>query len=1163
MTTLSEQLERPGRVTVTGAPEGCSAIEVARLAYDGPSGVVLHIARDDAAMARMAGALSFFAPDLAVVLFPAWDCLPYDRVSPNGEVVSRRLDALTKIAARQVAPPFVFLTTVSAAVQRVPPWAVFESATIGASIGEQIPQSDLVAFFENNGYVRTGTVREAGEYALRGGIVDVFPPNAVSPLRLDFFGDELEGVRSFDAMTQRTEDRQEGFRFGPVSEVLLDEESVARFRSGYRSLFGVTSNDDPLYESISAGRRYIGMEHWLPLFHEGLETIFDGLPNAVVALDQDVEVVAAERFEMIADYYDARQTMLHGPSAGRGEETAAIYKPVPPSSLFIDPAEWRNLLETRPVAAFTAFDAPDQGADDARTHHAGARRSADFTEARQTGGGDFLTTVADRLSRETARRILVTGHSAGSRDRLATLLGQHGVAIAATVDHWREVLTQEPGNVVVAALDLDRGFTIDGVVVYTEQDILGDRLSRPTRRRRRGEEFLTEASSLTEGDHVVHVDHGVGRFDGLETVEVGGAPHDCLRVLYHGDDKLFVPVENIEVLARFGSEDAVVQLDRLGGQAWQARRARVKERIREIAHELLAIAAKRALSKGAAISVDENTFQEFAARFPYDETDDQLNAIVDVLSDIASGRPMDRLVCGDVGFGKTEIALRAAFAAAMEGYQVAIVVPTTLLARQHYETFAERFRGLPVRIGQLSRFVTGKDAERVRSELKDGTLDIVIGTHALLSDSVRFDRLGLLVIDEEQHFGVTQKEKLKRLRANVHVLTLTATPIPRTLQMALSGVREMSIIATPPVDRLAVRSFVLPYDPVVVREAIMRERHRGGQTFYVCPRIADIRHVEQRLKDMAPDLRVAIAHGQMPAGDLEAVMARFSEGGTDILLCTNIIESGLDLPKVNTMVIHRADMFGLAQLYQLRGRVGRSKTRAYCYFTVPPGRRLTPTAARRLEVMQTLDTLGAGFSLASHDLDIRGAGNLLGDEQSGHVREVGVELYQRMLEEAIVAARDDGETLEEGWSPQITIGTSVLIPETYVEDLTVRLGLYRRLSSLTDTAEIDAFAAELVDRFGTLPEEVENLLEVIAIKQLCRRAGVEKLDAGPKGAVLSFRNNAFANPEGLIGHIQMHSATMKLRPDQRVVCMYDWQRSGDRIAGVRKLMRTLVEIAER
>jgi len=1158
VTTLSENLVRPGQVTVSGAPEGCTALEIARLAFD--TGGVLHVARDDAAMSRMASALKFFAPELDVLTFPAWDCLPYDRVSPNSEVVARRLDILTKIATNEIVAPQIVLSTVSAAVQRVPARRAFENSTIGATIGGQISQETLIVFFESNGYVRAGTVREAGEYALRGGIVDVFPPNAASPLRLDFFGDELEGVRTFDAMTQRTNNRMEAFRFGPVSEVFLDEESIKRFRSSYRTLFGVTSSDDPLYESISAGRRYIGMEHWLPLFHDGLETLFDYLPDAVLSFDQNVDIIVGERMEMIADYFDARQSMLNVPGGRTSEHASTVYKPIPPERLFIAAEEWAGLLRSRAITAFTSFDTPKTGAD--HVYDAGARRSIDFTEARKSGGGDFLTAVAERLAGETSRRIVITGHSPGSRDRLGTLLSQHGVPVSGPVEDWRSVLLQDPGAVLLAVLDLDHGFMLKDVVIYTEQDILGERLSRPIRRRRRGEEFLTETSSLSEGDIVVHVEHGVGRFDGLETVQVGGAPHDCLRVLYNGDNKLFVPVENIEVLARYGSEDAIVQLDRLGGQAWQAKRARVKERIREIADDLLAVAAKRVLAKGAPITIDENAFQEFSARFAYDETEDQLNAIADVMSDIASGRPMDRLVCGDVGFGKTEIALRAAFAAAMEGLQVAIVVPTTLLARQHHQTFVERFKGLPVHVGQLSRFVKGKDAERIRTELADGTLDIVIGSHALLSDTVRFQRLGLIVIDEEQHFGVSQKEKLKRLRDNVHVLTLTATPIPRTLQMALTGVREMSIIATPPVDRLAVRSFVLPYDPVVVREAIMRERHRGGQTFYVCPRIAEIRHVEKRIKDMAPELRIAVAHGQMAASDLEEVMAQFSDGDYDVLLCTHIIESGLDLPRVNTMIIHRADMFGLSQLYQLRGRVGRSKIRAYCYFTVPPGRRLTPAASRRLEVMQTLDTLGAGFSLATHDLDIRGAGNLLGDEQSGQVREVGVELYQRMLEEAIVAARDDGGTTEETWSPQITIGTSVLIPDCYVKDLTVRLGLYRRLSNLADANDIDVFAAELVDRFGTLPEEVENLLEVIAVKQLCRRAGVEKLDAGPKGAVLSFRNNAFANPEALIGYIQTHHATIKMRPDQRVVCVYDWRRSSDRIAGVRQLMRKLVEIAE-
>jgi transcription-repair coupling factor (superfamily II helicase) len=562
----------------------------------------------------------------------------------------------------------------------------------------------------------------------------------------------------------------------------------------------------------------------------------------------------------------------------------------------------------------------------------------------------------------------------------------------------------------------------------------------------------------------------------------------------------------------------------------------------------------------------EGLYEEFAARFPYPETEDQLRAIEDTLTDMAAGKPMDRLVCGDVGFGKTEIALRAAFITAFGGAQVAVVVPTTLLARQHFRSFSERFAGLPVRIAQLSRLVSAKDAKQIKEEIAAGRIDIVVGTHALLAKDVRFAHLGLLVVDEEQHFGVSQKEKLKQLKADVHVLTLTATPIPRTLQLALSGVREMSIIATPPIDRLAVRTFVTQYDPVVVREAVLRERDRGGQVFYVAPRIADLDEVREELRKLVPEIRVAVAHGRMPAAELETVMNAFDERAYDLLLSTNIIESGLDIPSANTLIVHRADMFGLAQLYQLRGRIGRSKLRAYAYLTLPEKKKLAPTAQRRLDVMQTLDTLGAGFQLASHDLDIRGAGNLLGDEQSGHIREVGIELYQHMLEEAVAAARTqggvDGDAAPaEEWSPQITIGTPVLIPESYVADLGVRLGLYRRVAQLNSARERDAFGAELIDRFGPLPPEVDNLLQIIAIKRDCRDAGVERVEAGPKGAVITLRGNRFDNPAGLVELIQRNAGTLKLRPDQKLVYLRNWDDEKTRLKGVAGLMQALVKIA--
>jgi transcription-repair coupling factor (superfamily II helicase) len=700
-------------------------------------------------------------------------------------------------------------------------------------------------------------------------------------------------------------------------------------------------------------------------------------------------------------------------------------------------------------------------------------------------------------------------------------------------------------------------------VLLGEQDILGDRLARPPRRRRSLDDFITEAAALSSGDLVVHTEHGIGRYEGLETIDVAGAPHDCLKVLYAGDDRLFVPVENIEVLSRYGSEEAGAQLDRLGGVGWQSRKARVKQRIREIAGELIRVAAERQLRPGETLTPPEGLYAEFEARFPYPETEDQLRAIEETLGDMASGKPMDRLICGDVGFGKTEVALRAAFITAFAGAQVAVVVPTTLLARQHFRSFSERFGGLPVRVAQLSRLVSPKEAKQTKTELADGKIDVVIGTQALLAKDVRFQHLGLVVVDEEQHFGVAQKERLKQLKADVHVLTLTATPIPRTLQLALSGVREMSIIATPPVDRLAVRTFVMPFDPVVIREAILRERDRGGQIFYVAPRIADLDEVREELRKVVPEIRVGVAHGRMPATELETVMNAFDERGFDVLLSTNIIESGLDIPTANTLIVHRADMFGLAQLYQLRGRIGRSKLRAYAYLTLPEKKKLAPTAQRRLDVMQTLDTLGAGFQLASHDLDIRGAGNLLGDEQSGHNREVGIELYQHMLEEAVAAARTEGgdQTAAEEWTPQITIGTPVLIPEAYVADLGVRLGLYRRIAQLSSRRERDAFAAELIDRFGPLPPEVDNLLQIIAIKRDCREAGIDRVEAGPKGAVITLRGNRFANPAGLVELIQKNAGTLRLRPDQRLVYLRNWDDEKERLAGVARLIHTLVKLA--
>ncbi|MBV9859937.1 MAG: transcription-repair coupling factor [Alphaproteobacteria bacterium] len=1194
--------KRSRSVTLFGAPDGHDAAAIGALLRGSGKPAWLHVCRDDGRMARFAAALAFFHPELPALTFPAWDCLPYDRVSPNGEIVSRRIDTLTRLATTEPSGPIVVLTTVNALVQRVPPRSLFRGRVLKLGAGGKIPLDRLQGFFRNNGYFRTDTVREPGEFAVRGGLVDLFPAGAAQPIRLDFFGDAIESIRRFDPLTQRSTGTLAEMVLRPVSEVLLDDAAIQRFRSRYREQFGAVGADDALYESVSAGRRQAGMEHWLPLYYESLDTLFDYLPGAAVSFDYQAEEARDHRLEAVADFYAARRGAI-----GVRQAAAPVYRPVAPEQLFLDAQGWAQGLRGRAVVQLSPFSQPDasphpdppplagegderrvpsaapettvapspaggggsgwgRSAAPAEAIDAGARPARNFAAERADPNVALFEAVRDYLDaeRKSGRRVAIAAFSPGSADRLATVLRERGLTDLRSVADGAALAALPPSAIGLALLPLEQGFVTAETLLLGEQDILGDRLARVPRRRRNLDQFITEVTTLSPGDLVVHAEHGIGRYQALETIDVAGAPHDCVRVLYAGDDKLFVPVENIEVLSRFGSEDAGVQLDRLGGVGWQSRKAQVKKRIRDIANELIRVAAERQLRPGEVVTPPEGLYEEFAARFPYPETEDQLRAIADTLEDMGSGRPMDRLICGDVGFGKTEVALRAAFVAAMAGSQVAVIVPTTLLSRQHFRSFSERFAGLPLRVAQLSRLVGAKDAKAVKAELADGKLDIVIGTHALLAKDVRFSHLGLVIVDEEQHFGVAQKEKLKQLKADVHVLTLTATPIPRTLQLALGGVREMSIIATPPIDRLAVRTFILPYDGVVLREAILRERDRGGQVFYVAPRISDLDEVRDRLREIVPEIRVAVAHGRLAPSELETVMTAFDERAYDLLLSTNIIESGLDIPSANTMIVHRADMFGLAQLYQLRGRIGRGKTRAYAYLTLPERKKLSPTAQRRLEVMQTLDTLGAGFQLASHDLDIRGAGNLLGDEQSGHIREVGIELYQHMLEEAVATAKSEGgegAAARDEWSPQITIGIPVLIPEPYVGDLGVRLGLYRRLGALTTRREIDAFAAELIDRFGPLPREVENLLQIIAIKRYCREAGIERLEAGPKGAVITLRGNRFANPTGLVDLIQRHAGTLKLRPDQKLVYLRNWDDEKERLKGVVGLTQALVKIA--
>jgi transcription-repair coupling factor (superfamily II helicase) len=1155
MPDISRILAAKASLTLAAVARGAQPLVLADLARAAKSRVVF-IAPDEAAMSAVSETASFFAPELEVIEFPAWDCLPYDRASPALSVSARRLAALHRL---QVSPksPQLLVTTINAVLQRaITPFRIRESVRL-LKPGMEISRDSLIGLLQRQGYSRTDTVVDAGEFAVRGSVFDIFPSGLEQGLRLDFFGDELETLRLFDPNTQRSTGTVDEHLLLPASEALVDEDSVKRFRTRYRELFGANATSDPLYQAVSDGRRLAGMEHWLPLFEERLSTLFDHLTaDDLILIDNGAMGATDERLKDIAEYY-ATRSETSGKAPGS-------YRPLEPSALYLSGEDFDARLAGWPIHRTDIFAQPES----AKVIDFGFSSARDFAPERARGDNIYEAAASHLQSvARSGRKAIIAAYSTGSRARIVSILGEAVSPAPILADTWQEALGKAAnGTPVALVLPLESGFANAELELITEQDVLGDRLVRRKKRKKDADAFLAELSALTPGDLVVHMDHGIGRYEGLQSIPVGKSPHDCVMLSYAGGDKLYIPVENIDVLSRYGSDNDFVALDRLGGEAWQRRKARLKERIRDIAHALLRTAAARALRQAPALVPEQASYDQFAESFPWEETEDQERAIEEVLADLAEGKPMDRLVCGDVGFGKTEVALRAAFVAAMAGQQVAVVAPTTLLARQHFSGFTARFGGFPLNVGRLSRLVPEKEAKTTRSGLTDGTMDIVIGTHAILSKTVNFKRLGLVIVDEEQRFGVNHKERLKQLRADVHVLTLTATPIPRTLQMAMSGLRELSTIQTPPVDRLAVRTYVMEWDDMVMREALLREHHRGGQSFIVVPRIADMPDVEEWLRKTVPEVKMVTAHGQMSPTEVEERMSAFYEGKYDVLLSTTIVESGLDIPAANTIIIHRADRFGLAQLYQLRGRVGRSKLRAYAYLTTPADQALSEVAQKRLKVLGDLDSLGAGFQLASHDLDIRGAGNLLGDEQSGHIREVGFELYQSMLEDAILAAKAGEIGLERersSLSPQITVDAPIMIPEEYVPDLAVRMALYRRLNDASGQDELEAMAAEMIDRFGPLPDATANLVRLIEIKHQAIAANIAKIDVGAKGSLVAFHNDSFPDPVGLIAYAQRLEGTIKLRPDNKIVITRVWGDPKSRLNGLYQLTKGLSAIARK
>lgn len=1123
---------------------------------------MLCVLSDGISLQRCSEILKIIAPQIDILSFPAWDTVPYDRVSPNAQILSTRVDTLSKLCMENSPKKRrLILTSVGAVIQKLPPKKIFTNSHKVLKIGDKLNFDNFLHYAVINGYTRVEQVMESGEYAVRGDIIDIFPSGTEQPIRIDLFDDEIERIRVFEVDTQRSIKELPYYNFESANEVILDNNTVKSFRSKYRELFGAEGIKDELYESISNSKKYLGMENWLPLFYEdSLLTIFDYVPSADIVLGIDIDNALQAKLETITDHYQARTEALKI----KDMSEADTYRPVEPALLYLNHSDFINLVKRHPYCKLSNLALPN--GDTAIGYNSLPQKN--FSSLKNVSNLSVYEDLLDEFKINKTKKRIICCYTEGSLNRMQTTLAENNFKNIVASDDW-QVAEKESvkGKIVLTLLDLQHGFSSDEYFIVTEQDIWGERKNLRRHKKVSAENLINDISSLNVGEYVVHIEHGIGRFEGLENIVTDGAAHDCLKLIYANNDKLYVPVENIDVISRYGAEDSNVSLDTLGGSAWEAKKSRVKERIKDIAEKLIKIAAERQTKHAEIFIPERGVYDEFCNRFLFTETDDQLNAVQDVMKDLTQGIPMDRLICGDVGFGKTEVALRAAFAVATGGAQVAVIVPTTLLARQHYLNFKERFRGFSVKVKMLSRLVSAKESKAIKQELKEGSLEIVVGTHALLAKDIEFCNLGLLIIDEEQHFGVVHKERLKHLKSDVHILTLSATPIPRTLQLSLTGVKQLSIIATPPVDRLAARTFVMPFDKVMIKEAIYREKYRGGQIFFVCPRVSDILQIEPKLRELVPDVKIAVAHGQMAPTHLEDVMCDFADGKADILLSTTIIESGIDLPNVNTMIIYRSDMFGLAQLYQLRGRIGRSKLRGYCYFTIPHQKRLTQVAEKRLNILQALNQLGAGFSLANHDLDIRGAGNILGIEQSGHIKDVGIALYHHLLEEEInrlkSGVNDDTSLTQKStdWSVQITTGVPIIIPERYVTDLGVRLGLYKRIGNLSTTEELKDMREELTDRFGAVPEEVENLLKTVEIKQICQLANIERVDAGAKGILLSFHNNVFKNVDKLMQFITAQLGAVKIRPDQKLYIEKDLTSYQTRLEIIKKYVTKLYELS--
>ncbi len=1113
------------------------------------------VCSDRGQLDQLASELTYLEPPRPVHTFPEWNTIPYDRVSPDRDIMAQRVKTLSALMHDTGAFPGLVLTTFRALFQKVVRPQDFSFQQLTLKPGLVLKFQKLLSFLSEQGLERVDVVREPGSYAVRGGIIDLFPLGEDLPVRVDFFDEEIETLKTFDPMSQRTLDVCSEVVLGSGAELVISSEKANAFRIRYLQHFGVESGKDELVQQLMAGGHPVGIEQWLPFFYEGLACFFDYFPEKTTVLSYgSLSSGIKDLHQQASEYYVQRiEDLKEYEKNKKSQLMTSVYRPVPVGQFYL--TEQQVMESASSFQVLESFPHDHPGAIDLKTRRVLLDDKKPFPSLFQAVQRFDGQTIFSAFSQKQIEQI-----KSGMKSQEDFLFVEKESLRTALKGKYKK----EAVYGVVAPFSF--GFQGPTVQLITYQDLFGVGRSGVQRAQKSLRLVsLQDLNAYEEGDFLVHREHGVGRFFGLVSLSLEKADHECVALEYDDGNKLYVPVENLDVLTKYAGKDSEATLDRLGTAHWQKRAAKVKEKLFEVAESLMALAAQRAISQDTGFQVDFPEYQEFCAQFPYVETADQQSAIQHVEEDLASARPMDRLVCGDVGFGKTEVAMRAAFLAAMNGGQVLMLVPTTVLCQQHTQNFLKRFDGFSLKIGHLSRFTKPKERKEALENLKNGSLQILIATHGVFSKSVQFKKLSLIIVDEEQHFGVMQKEYLKNLQPNVNILAMSATPIPRTLQLAVAGVRGLSLIASAPVDRMAVKSQVMPFDTMVVREAIMREVQRGGQVYFVCPRLKDLDKMQETLKRIVPDVSFGVAHGQLSTQELDQVMSDFYQGRYQVLLATNIVESGLDVPNANTLIIYKAEYFGLSQLYQLKGRVGRSKKRAYAYFMTALEHSSQSKAYRRLEVIQSLDKLGAGFMVASHDMDLRGSGNLVGKAQSGHVKEVGYELYQELLKEAIekVQAQKQNESDESGqknnqnFSPRLNLGMPVFIPSEYVPDLSVRMGLYRRLSDIQTEEEVNAFLEELVDRFGEVPPPVKNLVSSIHLKILCRALNIEKIDRGSKAVVLAFYQGQPSNPEQLIDFASKNRVRVQLKPDGKLLFLRAFESDEEVITGIRSFLEEL------